>query len=400
MLFIAEAVTLAHVGRAIRLASIADHEGFDVVLACDPRYRSLTSQLPFDVRDIRSVPSEAFLAALARGRPVYSARVLQDYVGDDLAMLEEVRPDAVVGDFRLSLSVSARKAGVRYINVTNAYWSPYARPDFKLPSLRWVRHMNTFMAERVFKLVRPIAFAVHAAPMNRVRRSHRMRPLPLDMRHAYVDGDMTLYADLPNAIPLVNAPAHHRFVGPVTWSPAVARPPWWDRVMAGEAPIYVSFGSSGPSTSPAMIIEAAASLKRPIVVATAGRRIEGLATVPDLYVADYVDGDAMASKACAVIGNGGSPTTHQALVHGVPVVGIAGNLDQYLNMSYVERFGAGVLIRSDRAAAAPIARALRRVVEEASFRERARAFADAACTLDTARTFARALRDAVATATQ
>src|SRR4030088_2094451 len=37
-LVIAEAVTLAHVGRSIRLASILHREGIDVELACDSRY--------------------------------------------------------------------------------------------------------------------------------------------------------------------------------------------------------------------------------------------------------------------------------------------------------------------------------------------------------------------------
>jgi UDP:flavonoid glycosyltransferase YjiC (YdhE family) len=49
-----------------------------------------------------------------------------------------------------------------------------------------------------------------------------------------------------------------------------------------------------------------------------------------------------------VICNGGSPTSQQALAAGVPVLGIAGNLDQYLNMDGVVRTGAGLLLRSDR----------------------------------------------------
>ena len=54
-------------------------------------------------------------------------------------MIREVEPDVVVGDFRLSLSVSARVAGVPYLAITNAYWSPYARQRFPLPELPVVR---------------------------------------------------------------------------------------------------------------------------------------------------------------------------------------------------------------------------------------------------------------------
>jgi UDP:flavonoid glycosyltransferase YjiC (YdhE family) len=42
----------------------------------------------------------------------------------------------------------------------------------------------------------------------------------------------------------------------------------------------------------------------------------------------------------------------QALVNDVPVIGVASNLDQYLNMSYVEQCGAGRLLRAGRLSAA------------------------------------------------
>ena len=42
------------------------------------------------------------------------------------------QPDLVIGDFRLSLSVSARVAGVPYIAIANSWWSPFGRPRFEL----------------------------------------------------------------------------------------------------------------------------------------------------------------------------------------------------------------------------------------------------------------------------
>src|SRR6266545_4201545 len=112
-LFIAEGVTLAHVGRSIRLASILQRDGVDVELACDRRYARFLTGLDFPVRSIRSIPSDTFLDVLARGRPVFSTETLRAYVSDDLSLLGSVKPDVVLGDFRLSLSVSARVAGER-----------------------------------------------------------------------------------------------------------------------------------------------------------------------------------------------------------------------------------------------------------------------------------------------
>jgi len=348
VLFIAEAVTLAHFGRAARLASILHDSGdADVEFASADRHQHLVDGAKYAIHSIRSMPSAAFLDALARGRPVLSVDVLAEYVLDDLALLERTRPDIVVGDFRLSLSVSARVAGIPYVNVTNAYWSPYAKPRFHMPVLPGSRLLSPAIADAAFAMTHPIAFAIHAAPMNRLRRRYGLLSLGWDVRRIYSDGDLTLYADIPELIPIFDAPASHRYIGPVLWSPSIDAPEWWDEATGGAAPIYVSLGSSGRANLLPIIIEALLPLRRSIVVATAGRG-EQLERAPNVWVAPFIPGEAMAAKACLVVCNGGSPTTQQALVHGVPVIGIANNLDQFLNMDYVERFGAGSLLGADR----------------------------------------------------
>lgn len=391
VLFIAEAVTLAHVGRPLQLASILHQAGFEIELACDERYARFLAAVPFRVHGIRSIPTESFLAALARGRPVYTKAALDDYVAADLALLGRSKPDVVVGDFRLSLSVSARVAGVPYVNVTNAYWSPYARPRFHMPTLAFAPRIGAAIGNAAFRLVRPLAFAAHARPMNRVRRAHGLAPIGRDVRRVYCDGDLTLYADIPELVPTFDAPPSHRHIGVVLWSPPVAPPPWWDAVMAGEPPIYVSLGSSGEAERLPRVVDALMPLGRPLVVATAGR--VQLAPRPGLWVADYLPGESIAAKACAVVCNGGSSTTYQALVHGVPVVGIASNLDQYLNMDYIERFGAGVLLRADRAGAAVIRAATRRVLEDRMTSRKAAVVASLAAATRASTAFPAAIRE-------
>jgi UDP:flavonoid glycosyltransferase YjiC (YdhE family) len=57
---------------------------------------------------LHSISSAQFLGALAAGKPVYDVATLQTYVEEDRRLLERLRPDVVIGDFRLSLAVSAR----------------------------------------------------------------------------------------------------------------------------------------------------------------------------------------------------------------------------------------------------------------------------------------------------
>jgi UDP:flavonoid glycosyltransferase YjiC (YdhE family) len=377
VLVIAEAVTLAHVGRAVELAKILHAHAAKVVLACDSRSASFLRDLPFEVVSVQSIPAAAFLKALARGTPVYGEADLLHYAEDDLALIGTHRPAVVVGDFRLSLSASARHAGVPYVNVTNAYWSLHARPDFEVPSIAATRWVGLALTRASFRMLRPLAFAAHAVPLNRVRRRYGLAPLARDVRAAYTDGDLVLYADIPEMVPLDRPPSHHRFIGPVLWSPPVDMPAWWEAALAGVPPIYVTMGSSGDATRLPDVVEALMPLGKPIVVATAGRGA-ALPTRPGVWSAPFLPGAAIAARACAVVCNGGSPTTQQALVHGVPVVGIASNLDQFLNMHYVERFGAGVRLRADSAKPAAIGDAVQSVLQDAAVRTAAKTAASLA----------------------
>jgi UDP:flavonoid glycosyltransferase YjiC (YdhE family) len=310
------------------------------------------------------------MAALAHGRPVFTERYLAQCIEQDFALLRELQPAVVVGDFRLSLQVSARVTRIPYANVTNAYWSPYARPRFRMPAIRATRHLRPAIGDAVFRLVRRFAFAVHARPMNRLRRRYGLAPLRRDVREVYCDGDLTLYADLPQLVPIGEAPPSHRYIGPILWSPPLPTPPWWDETMGGDAPIFVSLGSSGAADILARVVDALHGLGRPMVVATAGRT--SISSREGVRVADFVPLDAMAASARLVVCNGGSPMAYHALAHGVPVLGIAGNLDQLLNMDYVERAGAGILVRADRASPIRLREAARRATGDPELAEGAR----------------------------
>jgi UDP:flavonoid glycosyltransferase YjiC (YdhE family) len=347
ILFLAEAVTLAHVGRPLALAQTLDRRYYDVHFACAAGYEMFFKGSNLSSWTVHSISSERFLAALAAGRPVYDAATLQQYVQDDLRVLQAVRPDVVVGDFRLSLSVSARRAGVPYVALINAYWSPYVRQHYQVPAIGLARALPIALADPLFRLVQPLAFALHSMPLNQVRRSYRLPSLGHDLRRIYTDADYVLYSDIPEMFPAHDLPDTHSYLGPVTWSPPTPLPAWWDAMAAEPPVIYLTLGSSGQGALLPQILRALAPMPVQVIAATAGQVDPG--PLPDnARAADYLPGEEAARRARLVICNGGSPTSQQALAAGVPVLGIAGNLDQYLNMQGVVSAGAGVLLRSDR----------------------------------------------------
>jgi UDP:flavonoid glycosyltransferase YjiC (YdhE family) len=378
ILFIAEAVTLAHVVRPFVVARSLDPSRYEVHFACDPRYNKLLGPLPFPHHPIRSIPSEQFLGNMTNGRLsfFYTTRTLREYVEEDRRVLAEIAPDLVVGDLRISLSASARLAGIPYVAVANAYWSPYARRRFPLPEVLWNRFFGVRLVKLSFRLHWRIIFAIQCMPLNRVRRKHGLPSLGWDLCRIFTDGDRTLYADVPELIPTYNLPANHQYLGPVLWSPAGEPPAWWDSLPTDRPIVYATLGTSGRRNLLQVVLNALADLPVTVIAATAGRN--DLTNVPaNAFVADYLPGEAAAARSAVVVCNGGSLTTQQALVAGVPVVGIASNLDQHLNMEAIERAGAGMLLRTEWVNSRRVAEAVMQVLSRSDYRQAARRLAEA-----------------------
>ena len=356
VLFFAEAVTLAHVARPIALARGLAPSAYEPVIACDSRYKRFLEREPWPSLPLHSISSAQFLGALAKGSPVYDVETLRAYVSEDLKLIHSVKPDLIVGDFRLSLSVSARLAGIPYAAISNAYWSPYyARKGYPLPVLPITRFLPLAVANALFQLARPLAFGAHCKALNRVRQEHGMASLGSDLRRIYTDADHTLYADSPRMFPTENLPPHHRYLGPIIWSPPVALPEWWNKLPPDRPVIYLTLGSSGQASLTQVVLDALADLPVTVVASMAGAAMAPRCPA-NVYLADYLPGAEAAARSKLVVCNGGSPTSHQALAAGVPVLGIASNMDQFLNMRAITEANAGAVMRADRLRASNVRR--------------------------------------------
>ena len=161
----------------------------------------------------------------------------------------------------------------------------------------------------------------------------------------------------------------------------------------GDEPlIYVTLGSSG---NPLLLSKIVPVLERTGcrgVMTTAGKPVSFKPVSSSTCVFDYLPGDVVCRKARLVVCSGGSPTTNQALAKGVPALGIAQNMDQFLNMQAVEAFGAGLLVRADQVDFAVLSSAVAALMSRRSFRDRACELAASVAADDGAAILARHLR--------
>src|SRR5690606_6542107 len=102
----------------------------------------------------------------------------------------------------------------------------------------------------------------------------------------------------------------------------------------------------------------------------------GLDRIPrNARLAPFVPYHAILPLASVVVTNGGYGGVQQALHHGVPLVVAAGSEEKPEIAARVAWSGTGIDLRTGRPSPKAVRTAVRRVMAEVSFRERARALA-------------------------
>lgn len=390
VLFVAEVATLCHFSRPFVLAGGLDPAVYDIHFACAPEYHHLLEDRPWTRWPLYSLPSGEVLRALATGKRMFELDTLRAYVHDDLRLIERVQPDILVGDLRFSLSVSAALTRIPYAIICNAYWSPYARQRYCVPEVPASRLLGPRLANPLFHLARPFAFAHHTRPMNRLRKEFGLPTLGWDHRRVYSDADHALYADVPELVPTFDRPAHHHYLGPITWSFPAPLPDWWEAIPTNRPLVYVCMGSSGAAERLPAILEGLAELPVTVVTSMSGRTRPK--SVPgNVRWAEFLPSQEVCARADLVIGNGGSATAYTALAAGKPVLGIPSNMDQHLTMHYVSEAGAGRTLRAEWANPARVRAVTREMLADDRTREAAQRVARQFAAYPAAKRFAELL---------
>jgi UDP:flavonoid glycosyltransferase YjiC (YdhE family) len=346
ILFIAEAVTLAHISRSVALADGLYHTGkYTVCLAADSRFDQLIGEIPYQRLPLYSVSCDYFFQRLSKGSPLYDAKTLTTYVEDDLQIIDAFKPDFIIGDFRLSLAISSRLRKIPYATISNAYWSPYSNIHYTVPDIPLTGFLGASKAQKLFDVIRPIVFAAHTLAFKKVCNKYAIPIHSYDMRKIYTQADYTLYADMETLIPMKAYPDNHLFIGPVLWSAKIPLPDWWQTLPDDKAIIFISMGSSGDGKILPFLLRVLSQMPVTIIAVTANNSIVQQ-RYNNAFISTFLPAETAIKKSDIVICNGGSPMAYQALSENKKLIGIPSNLDQYLMMTAIKDAGLGEYIRA------------------------------------------------------
>jgi UDP:flavonoid glycosyltransferase YjiC (YdhE family) len=203
----------------------------------------------------------------------------------------------------------------------------------------------------------------------------------------YIDTLTSPYLYLQSTVPGFEYPRRDlppqvHFIGPLLPDAAadVQLPAWWPELAEGRPVVLVTQGTLAADPRQVLVptIQALAE-EGVLVIATTGASPDqalaalGGSAPANAHVERFLPYSELLPHVDVLVTNGGYGTVQQALAHGVPIVVAAATEEKPENAARIAWSGAGVRIRALSPAPDRIRAAVRRVLKQPRYRERAQA---------------------------
>lgn len=392
ILMIPEGNWLAHVSRPLVFAKVLRSHGFEMLFACSGKHSHLPAQAGFSTHPLFTKEPEYGLAKARRLGSSYDDFLVRKYVESEIECISELKPALVVGDFRITLSISTELLHIPYISILNAYWTNFYSARSTFSESMWITQV---LGQRLASL--PLIWALvlrwAAGPFNRERRRRGLRPRG-NMFDIMASRTLNLLVDAPEFAPTKNLSSKFRYTGPIIWEAPAETPRWLSTLDPKKPIIYLTIGSTGSRQSSVNVLEAFGNTDYQIIVSTGEMvRLSESETPPNFYVADYLPGIRIMEICDLVICHGGNGTIYQALSKGVPVIGIPTMHDQEINMDRIVDLEVGIKLSKRRSDSQRLVKAVKKVLSDPKYLKNTRRFQKIMSKYDAPRTGARLIED-------
>lgn len=315
--------------------------GHELKFACSGKFATLAEEAGFAVSPIYTKDPNLGLNKARKIGSSYDDLLVQKYVESEISCITESYPDLIIGDFRLTLSISAEFCKVPYASILNGYWTNYYTASHTAPeSLRIFSLLGPRISDISFKLIRSLFLKWAAKPFNKERARRGLKPCK-NLFDVMASKELNLIVDIPEYTPLRNAPPNYNFVGPIIWEPNLEPPEWLKTLDAKKPVIYFTIGSTGFDNLLEEAISIYSDTDYQVIMTTGGAKVPH--RIPsNFFVEQYAPGLKLMQVSDVVVCHGGNGTIYQALSRGVPIIGIPTMHDQWFNMERVEALGVGI----------------------------------------------------------
>ena len=325
--------TLSHVAKCLTLRTELEARGHEVILAVTQARAAFLERI--GERDYRILPDiqEADGGAL----PAFSwfrPERFEACVHAELALLRDLRPDAMLGVFRFTGPASARLAEVPYDTLICGAMTP-ACPDVLgfAPGEAGTAEQAEALTFFRRACARRIAPALANLGLDAVADAWQL-----------LEGRRTFLWDFPEFQPLPATPGYHH-VGPLLWQDWPHPGHDEDALARLRGPLaFVAFGTGRvPPGMAQHLVEALWQLGYAVALALGGQSpADPLPSDPErLAVFEFLPAERILPRAGLVVCHGGQNLVFEALRQQIPVFVLPFQPEQAQNGVCVERLGCG-----------------------------------------------------------
>lgn len=266
-------------------------------------------------------------------------------IKEDEEIITQFQPDLVIGDFRLSLLFSASKKNVKFLNITNIPWSPFAIYEVPVASHPMMKFFGVRIFDWIFHLFQPLIEKAILSGFNRLARENGRPPINT-LKELYACGDEVLYLDFDGMVPTKKMPRNHHCIGPVLFSMSGSSDLDPLVLDTTKKSVLVSMGSSGNVKIVEPMVKSLLAAGLNVVVITANRFQLNL-RAPALQIYDFLPYGKILHHFSLLISHGGSSSVYPALYAKIPTLMIPSNFDQFMASKIFEIAGVGIFMRPE-----------------------------------------------------
>jgi MGT family glycosyltransferase len=364
---------LSHTSRVLEIAKELRIIGHEVIFAMDGAYTKLAKENNFQVQQIVTINPERILTCSRNSRTNwYEYDFIKTSVEAELKLFEELQPDLVLMDFRLTLSVSCELANIPLAVILNTSWTNHYAVDHGAPESHGLSKIyDKSVTDKYAALLRKKILERDNRPFNKYRRE-----VGLPERTNILDtwrGNLNLLVDIPEYGPANDLPDNYKYIGPIVWEPAIELPAWYETIDTDKPTIYFSMGSTGFKRFFDQAVEIFGGSAYQCIMTTAG--MADIPNAPDnFFVVDYAPGSKIMQISDVVVCHGGNGTVYQAMIEGTPIIGIPTMHDQEFNLDRVESLGIGIRLSEVNYQPANLEKAVKKVLADKQYQENALTF--------------------------
>lgn len=376
---------LAETLRALAIAKACRDRFNCLFISYGGRFEELIKQEGFEV--VKLTPhlnndKIRFLYQIEWGQRIehlFSPEEVHLQVKNEIALLKEIKPSAVMTGFTLSNSISCRVLKIPLVWLTQSTWM--VRDIYQnglgapadLIDLPLIRSLPESLLKRACLTGFDVVSRFLVGPYDRIAKKYGLNPFER-FEKLWV-GDYNLLAEPENFCELSYQPPTYHYIGPIIDSLDWPVPDEIAHIPRDKPIVYFAMGSSGQTRIVHEIIKGFESTSYRVIAPVKELLHNTQLKIPEnILVTGWLPAPKVNPLADISLIHGGIGTVMTAAMAGVPIVGIAMQFEQEFNLDCLVRKGFAIRLRRRRATPTKIIEAIDHLLSDEQAKNKARTY--------------------------